>query len=780
MASSDQSSSDPKRGGFFDAIRQFFSGQSKTLPEESIEEAPSSIPLEERHMPPPSVSTRYAPVVLSQPSTKTDSTDEDSEESTGKVDLRGNPIAPRKSGYADRVKRYYASRRDQAAQQGSTSLFGSFRNRFLGVINMVGNQEAAPIDVGSLEDLAVVDDDGGLVGLAINRESNQAMWNDAARLTANRSFSELVTMVAMAQNEEIYDSRSEQLAPAQSVQEVSVVGETAIQVGSKGAKKIVGMGVEKLGGQLAKKAGGEAVKEVGKEIVGAAGKKVAGEAVKKTVATAIGALVPVPVLDVAVALVVSWALDKAGNLVKGAWDKIKPLLQVLGGGYAALMMWLAGLGQAAMFGAIAGGIGGAIMGGYLGTILIPIPIVGTLVGAGLGFVGGSALGGLAGAYLGSSGVSFSGAVTGAANVISSFTGGAALISVPTSVLVVSGVVITGATATWLAVTSAFVANPQKHENEGPPPLFVVEKTVLSPTSKALTNEEANNGVPIKYQVKITSEKNSPPLILTINDKAMAYSQTGPINVADSLFPAPKERALAPGESIVETYTISLKNKNVTDANLINTITVTSRAGANVIGDIRTADSHVAEAVVRIGEITDFPPFGWPLTGNITSLDAEDITVNGTTRPHCGTVFFPASRSCLPGGIDIAQVGSVRSTLDGEVQFAGFDDDPSYGLGGVVYIVSKTREWKTVYLHLGTPSVKTGDIVARGQVIGSVYEAKLPTTTGRHVHYQVLRGGVNWPAMPNAGACLNPAGQATGNIVSSVQPAVSQGPFACTN
>ena len=88
------------------------------------------------------------------------------------------------------------------------------------------------------------------------------------------------------------------------------------------------------------------------------------------------------------------------------------------------------------------------------------------------------------------------------------------------------------------------------------------------------------------------------------------------------------------------------------------------------------------------------------------------------------------------GVDIvAATGTpVRSALDGEVTFAGWDDI----YGNVVY-VQHNDSITTVYGHNDEMLVNEGDHVAKGEVIARV--GNTGRSTAPHLHFAVLKNGI---------------------------------------
>ncbi len=94
--------------------------------------------------------------------------------------------------------------------------------------------------------------------------------------------------------------------------------------------------------------------------------------------------------------------------------------------------------------------------------------------------------------------------------------------------------------------------------------------------------------------------------------------------------------------------------------------------------------------------------------------------------------------------------NVRSFHSG-VDFAGKPGTPIYATGdgvvekngrmsgyGIVVVINHGYGYKTVYAHLSKASVKTGEKVKRGNVIGKL--GRTGIATGPHLHYEVVKNG----------------------------------------
>ncbi|SEA76418.1 Membrane proteins related to metalloendopeptidases [Thiothrix caldifontis] len=126
------------------------------------------------------------------------------------------------------------------------------------------------------------------------------------------------------------------------------------------------------------------------------------------------------------------------------------------------------------------------------------------------------------------------------------------------------------------------------------------------------------------------------------------------------------------------------------------------------------------AVEKKSSMSDGVPSGNPIAdgGRISSeFGMRTHPVHGDRRMHAG--------------IDIAAPNgtAVSSTAAGVVKFAG----EKGGYGNVV-ILDHGNGVETRYAHLSSMSVKAGDVVADGDLVGKV--GSTGTSTGNHLHYEV--------------------------------------------
>ena len=91
------------------------------------------------------------------------------------------------------------------------------------------------------------------------------------------------------------------------------------------------------------------------------------------------------------------------------------------------------------------------------------------------------------------------------------------------------------------------------------------------------------------------------------------------------------------------------------------------------------------------------------------------------------------------GIDLAaRVGTpIYATGDGVVRTAGRNPD-GYSGYGVVVVIDHGFGFQTLYAHMNSTKVKSGQKVKRGEQVGVVGSSGM--STGSHLHYEVLLNG----------------------------------------
>jgi murein DD-endopeptidase MepM/ murein hydrolase activator NlpD len=158
------------------------------------------------------------------------------------------------------------------------------------------------------------------------------------------------------------------------------------------------------------------------------------------------------------------------------------------------------------------------------------------------------------------------------------------------------------------------------------------------------------------------------------------------------------------------------------------------ADASSIGDLEIPDltQELKKSIAKIAEIKEYlriqkdayaaTPVGYPVSGNISSPYGKRVDpLNGETAFHSGIDI-----SCSSGS-------PVRATADGIVSHSGWTQE-----GGFVVVLEHGYGFSTIYAHDETNTVRVGEKVKRGDIIG--YAGSTGRSTGPHVHYEVWKAG----------------------------------------
>lgn len=132
--------------------------------------------------------------------------------------------------------------------------------------------------------------------------------------------------------------------------------------------------------------------------------------------------------------------------------------------------------------------------------------------------------------------------------------------------------------------------------------------------------------------------------------------------------------------------------------------------------------QIAGVMMRLDRALSHMPTAWPVRAAINSEFGR------RRSPWTGEAEFHR-------GIDIAasQGEPVRAPAPGAIAFSG--TDTGYGL---TVVVDHGANVRTRYGHLSRVSVKAGERVQRGQVLGRA--GSTGRATGAHLHYEVLVAG----------------------------------------
>ena len=149
-------------------------------------------------------------------------------------------------------------------------------------------------------------------------------------------------------------------------------------------------------------------------------------------------------------------------------------------------------------------------------------------------------------------------------------------------------------------------------------------------------------------------------------------------------------------------------------------------------DIQNLMAELQKSVEKIDEIKDYlriqkdlylaTPKGYPLEGDISSPYGR------RENPFGGEWSFHS-------GVDISETPGtpIKATADGVVSYSGFTRSSGY-----VVLIEHGCGFSTAYAHNRSNTVKVGQRVKRGEVIG--YIGSSGRSTGPHVHYEVWEKG----------------------------------------
>jgi murein DD-endopeptidase MepM/ murein hydrolase activator NlpD len=138
------------------------------------------------------------------------------------------------------------------------------------------------------------------------------------------------------------------------------------------------------------------------------------------------------------------------------------------------------------------------------------------------------------------------------------------------------------------------------------------------------------------------------------------------------------------------------------------------------------------------------PFIIPLEGPITQgFGPSDLSFEPTVN-YRGT-YYPRFHT----GIDISAPENtpVHAAADGVVVLAASSRDSKghyTGYGNYV-VIAHPDGFTTLYGHLNSFSVREGDVVHQGQIIGQ--EGSTGMSTGPHVHFEIRHNGEWVDPMP---------------------------------
>jgi murein DD-endopeptidase MepM/ murein hydrolase activator NlpD len=149
-------------------------------------------------------------------------------------------------------------------------------------------------------------------------------------------------------------------------------------------------------------------------------------------------------------------------------------------------------------------------------------------------------------------------------------------------------------------------------------------------------------------------------------------------------------------------------------------------------DMEKIRQQIINTTETVGEIKNY----LRIQKDIYLSTPNGLPVQGKISSHYGKRIHPINgKNDFHSGIDIStELGSpVIATADGIVSFSGW----SGGSGNLV-VLEHGHGFSTVYAHNKKNTVKVGQKVMRGDIIG--YAGSTGNSTGPHVHYEVWRYG----------------------------------------
>jgi hypothetical protein len=148
----------------------------------------------------------------------------------------------------------------------------------------------------------------------------------------------------------------------------------------------------------------------------------------------------------------------------------------------------------------------------------------------------------------------------------------------------------------------------------------------------------------------------------------------------------------------------------------------------------------------------------PANDLVDSTYRYGLTANGMRDPHHGVEFVNESGT------------PVYAAADGEVIFAGPDEDAIYGpwknYYGNLVVIEHNDELFTLYAHLSQVDVQAGQKVLMGDKLGEI--GRTGVAIGSHLHFEVRRGDVqDYFATQNPELWLAPNKDESGKLLGAL-------------
>ncbi|MCM3747923.1 M23 family metallopeptidase [Paenibacillus pasadenensis] len=162
-----------------------------------------------------------------------------------------------------------------------------------------------------------------------------------------------------------------------------------------------------------------------------------------------------------------------------------------------------------------------------------------------------------------------------------------------------------------------------------------------------------------------------------------------------------------------TYTVVKQNGNKMSEDLVSIDVIEKSVPKIVVQGTKVVNSGEGsdESVSGKGSGT----FSWPVSG---------YRITSTYGSRWGRMHK---------GIDLVGSSSIKAADEGVVEFAGTKN----GYGKAV-IIDHKNGFKTLYGHMNSLSVKTGEKVGRGEKIGVM--GNTGRSTGIHLHFEIFKNG----------------------------------------
>jgi murein DD-endopeptidase MepM/ murein hydrolase activator NlpD len=149
-------------------------------------------------------------------------------------------------------------------------------------------------------------------------------------------------------------------------------------------------------------------------------------------------------------------------------------------------------------------------------------------------------------------------------------------------------------------------------------------------------------------------------------------------------------------------------------------------------DMENLKQEIEKTMMTVTEIKNY----LNLQKNLYLATPKGLPIEGTITSQYGIRQHPGTGDKeFHTGLDITTNpgNPIRATADGIVSFSGWN-----GVSGNLIVLEHGFGFSTVYAHNKMNTVKVGQKVRRGDVIG--YVGSTGNATGPHVHYEIWKDG----------------------------------------